>query len=91
MMLWNALWHPPMGRRVSLLNPSIRVFIRVILKGNTDGAFPDYIIYKNEDGMDILLEFSELRQDSDDWVIRRKPSNPDRKQKQTYLQMLFGL
>jgi hypothetical protein len=86
MILWNALWKNDDGVTITNTIPIIRVLIRIILTGNSKGAFDE--IYNDvgsgsEDGSEGRSESGSEEESGDSlgevWVIRRKPSNPDYK------------
>jgi hypothetical protein len=85
---WNAIWNTREGVWVTNLVPMVRVFLRIILTGNTNGSFSH-----NGFKSDIISESTNTStsEDEDVWVIRRKPSNPDRNKPPTFFQMIFGL
>lgn len=95
MILWNALWEVPSGKTISITQPIIRIIIRIIITGKTKGAFPGMTDIDDIDWTMFLID-TDNTSDTDDsengntWVIRRKPSNPDRLKTKSFIQYVFG-
>lgn len=96
MLVWSVIWENPGGRFLTRTLPFIRILCRIILTGKMDNSFDNVHmflpLFKSSNSM--LYSDSEHENDNgdedEDWVIRRKPSNPDKK-KRSFAQYVWGL
>lgn len=98
MLVWNAIWENPGGKILTNTLPLLRIICRFILTGKIDNSFNKIGIFLPVLHSSECSSENEVDGDGDgdgdgedeDWIIRRKPSNPDKK-KRSFVQSIWGL